>query len=108
MLVPFIHRVDVAAGGGSRAWGTGCFGFGSTIMETIQELRHLAWAEEHLRQAHERIARQEAVVAAFDARGLIKETEKARELLATMLQSLRLMAQHYNEIEQELSRARKK
>ena len=106
MLVPLTGAY--AATGGQEARGTGSPGFSSTIMETIQELRHLAWTEEHLRQAHVRIARQEAVVAAFEARGLIKETEKARELLATMLQSVKLMAQHYNEIEQEVSRARKK
>ena len=107
MLVPFIYpqgeRKQTV-----KAWGTGCFGFGSTIMETFQELRHLSWAEEHLRQANKRIARQEAVVAAFEARGMIKESEKARALLATMLQSLKLMVQHHNEIEQELSRARRK
>src|SRR5262245_43759770 len=63
-LVPFTE---------GRAGGTGCFGFGSTVMETFEELRHLVWAEEHLRQAHERITRQQAVVAAFEARGLIDE-----------------------------------
>jgi hypothetical protein len=78
------------------------------MMETFQERSHLVWAEEHLRQAHERIARQQAVVAAFEARGSIKEAEKARALLATMLQSLRLMVQHYNEIEQELSRTQRR
>jgi hypothetical protein len=74
------------------------------MMETLQELRQLAWAEEHLRQAHETMARQQAIVAAFEARGSIKKAEKARALLATMAQSLKLMTQHYNEIEQELSR----
>lgn len=73
-------------------------------MDPVRELQHLAWAEEHLREAHQRIARQRAVIVQFEARGLDKEAERARALLVTMLHSLELMEQHHDQIEQELQK----
>jgi uncharacterized membrane protein len=75
-------------------------------MDRSQELQHLAWAEEHLRQAHERIARQRALVSELEAKGLAKEAERARSLLGTLLHSLELMKQHHDQIEQELEKVR--
>lgn len=75
-------------------------------MDTARELQHLAWADEHLRQAYQRIERLREIITDFEGKGLAKESARALALLIIMLRSLELMEQHHDQILNELDRGR--
>lgn len=64
------------------------------------QLLHLAEAERHVASGLRHVARQEAIIAAFETRGV--DTVTARALLVTFRQSLSLHEQHLAQIRREL------
>jgi hypothetical protein len=61
-------------------------------MDKTAELRHLEKAESDIAEAHDRIAKQRALVATMRADG--HDTQIAEQLLETMLHSARAMEEH--------------